>query len=252
MSQTHDLAVDGDTLTKRFTSWDRGEHRREWVVLRHLQPHVPGLVPAPLAAELDGVPPSVTMSRLPGRPMGGTLTAEQLDGLESALRELWSAPVSDLPPRRYHPAEASAAARSMFATATRPEGVAGEAFDAAVAFLRRPDPDDAFETVVGHGDANLANYLWDGRRVLIVDFEDAGVSDVAYELATLVEHLGAHDTDWSGFLSRFGVDAGRLRWSRALFAALWFYWLLPGNGSAKRNPPGTLQLQAVRLLDLLS
>jgi len=42
----------------------------------------------------------------------------------------------------------------------------------------------------------LANYLWDGHRIRIVDFEDAGRSDVAYELASLVEHLSARDTEW--------------------------------------------------------
>jgi thiamine kinase-like enzyme len=36
--------------------------------------------------------------------------------------------------------------------------------------------------VVAHGDPNLANYLWDGTRVRIVDFEDAGRGDRTVEL----------------------------------------------------------------------
>ncbi|MEV4416037.1 aminoglycoside phosphotransferase family protein [Catellatospora sp. NPDC049609] len=252
MSQTHDLSTDGDVLVKRYASWDRDEHRREWMVLNHLHPRLPDLVPAPLAARLDAVPPSVKMSRLPGLPLAGPLTPQLLDGLAEALRRMWSVPAAGLPPRRFHPAEAVAAARSMFATALRPEGVAGEAFDGAAGFLRRPVRVDAVPAVVGHGDPNLANYLWDGTRVRIVDLEDAGASDVAYELATMVEHLSARDTDWTAFVRGFDVDGDRLRWSRTLFATLWFYWLLPGNGAAKRNPPGTLQLQAERLLALLS
>src|SRR6202044_1029552 len=45
------------------------------------------------------------------------------------------------------------------------------------------------QPVLGQGDANLANFLWDGERVRIVDFEDSGTSDRAFELAVLVEHI---------------------------------------------------------------
>jgi Ser/Thr protein kinase RdoA (MazF antagonist) len=45
--------------------------------------------------------------------------------------------------------------------------------------------------VLGQRDANLANFLWDGTQVQIVDFEDSGPSDRAFELAVLVEHLSA-------------------------------------------------------------
>jgi thiamine kinase-like enzyme len=37
--------------------------------------------------------------------------------------------------------------------------------------------------VFGNADGNLANFLWDGARCRIVDFEDSGVSDPAYEAA---------------------------------------------------------------------
>ncbi len=250
--QTHELSVDGGVLVKRYTSWDRGEHRREWLILNHLHRHLPGLVPEPLAEDLDAVPPSVTMSVLPGEPLTGQLSAAQLDGLAAALRRMWSVPAHDLPPRRYHPAEALAAARAMYASATRPDGIAGESFDAAAAFPARPCRHDAVDAVVGHSDPHLPNYLWDGREARIIDFEDAGASDVAYELGTLIEHLSSRDTDWTGFLAGFDVDPDRLRWSRGVFAALWCYWLLPGNGAAARNPPGTLQLPAGRLLELIS
>jgi len=251
MAHTHDLVVDGGVLTKRYRSWDRDEHRREWMVLSRLSSYVSDLVPVPLAAGLDAVPPSVTMSRLPGDPLDGPLTPAQVDGLEVALRRMWSVPASGLPRRRYHPQEATEVARSVFASAIRPGGIAGEAFDATVSFLGRPARLGTAEPVVGHGDPNLTNYLWDGRWIRIVDFEDAGGSDPAYELATLIEHLSAHETDWNLLLRRIDVDGDRLRWARCLFASLWFYWLLPGNAAAKRNPPGTLQRQAERLLTLL-
>src|SRR4051794_32299866 len=50
---------------------------------------------------------------------------------------------------------------------------------------------DAGDPVLGQGDSNLANFLWDGTEVRIVDFEDSGPSDRAFELADLVEHISA-------------------------------------------------------------
>jgi len=46
----------------------------------------------------------------------------------------------------------------------------------------QPDLTELQHPVVAHGDPNLANYLWDGTRVRIVDFEDAGRGDRTVEL----------------------------------------------------------------------
>jgi len=42
-----------------------------------------------------------------------------------------------------------------------------------------------------------------------------------------------------------------VRLLRRVFAAYWVMRLLPGGISGRRNPPGTLERQASRLLDLL-
>jgi Ser/Thr protein kinase RdoA (MazF antagonist) len=252
MTQTHDLVLAEGVLVKRFTSWDRGEHRREWTVLNVLHRHIPHLVPRPIDCDLEANPPWVSMTELPGRPLTGKLTAAQLDGLERALRAMWAVPAAQLPPRRYAPAEAYALGRAWFADATRPQGIAGQAVDAVRVFLDEPPLPEPDEVICGHSDSNLPNYLWDGQRVRIVDFEDAGGSDVAYELATLIEHLGARDTDWTGFLSCFDFDPQRLRHGRILAGLLWLNLLLPGNKAHLRNPPGTLEVQARRVLDLIA
>lgn len=250
VSQTHELVFSADTLVKRYTSWDRGEHRREWAVLTLLRDRAPGLAPEPLAAAPDATPPHVVMSRLPGVPLGGALTGARLHGLEAALRSLWAVPADGLPPRRFHPGEAWRVVGAGFAAATRPGGVAGEAFDRARHLLAGPAPAEPDRPVLGHGDPNLANYLWDGGRVRIVDWEDAGGSDVAWELGTLVEHLSARGTDWRGFLTRFDVDPARLTAARLVMAAFWLLLLLPGGPATRRNPPGTLEAQAAHLLEL--
>lgn len=112
-------------------------------------------------------------------------------------------------------------------------------------------------TVLGQGDSNLANFLWDGHRVRLVDFEDSGPSDRAFELAVLVEHVSA----WSGaqldadtFLALFELttaEAARLLQFRRLAALFWLMLLRPGSRSSRQNPPGTLKRQAHRLLALL-
>lgn len=57
----------------------------------------------------------------------------------------------------------------------------------------------ADHAVLGHGDPNLANFLWDGGQIRLVDFEDSGPSDRPFELAILTEHISA----WSDS----GLDA---------------------------------------------
>ncbi|WP_412539021.1 phosphotransferase [Longispora sp. K20-0274] len=252
MSQTHELITTGGLLTKRYVSWSRDEHRREWAVLNRVHAHTTDLAPRPVAADLDADPPTVTMTLLPGRPLAGSLSPAQLDGLAVALRTLWSVPCEDLAPRRDEPGEFVARVAAGLAAAPRPAGLAGEACDAARDWLRGVAFGPGRTTVLGGADPNLANYLWDGERVRIVDFEDAGRSDPEIEVADLVEHLRARDTDWSAFVAGFDLDPARLLAGRRVFAAFWLCLLLPGGRGEARNPPGTLDRQAARLLGLLA
>jgi hypothetical protein len=257
VESTHDLrpAASGG-LVKRYTDWGRGEHRREWTVLKALSASACGLVPELLGADLDAEPPWVEISRLAGTPLSGSLTAQQLAALESALRRLWSVPAGDLPLRRFHPAQARSVVGSGLAVADRPAGMVGEAYDLCRSFLDGPVPEPwpGSEPVVSNGDSNLRNFLWDGSAVRIVDFEDGGASEVAYEVGFLVEHLSGHDTDWTPLLESFrdDVDPGRLRDARLTSAAHWLLLLLPGRPAHRRNPPGTLDAQARRILTQLA
>jgi hypothetical protein len=117
-------------------------------------------------------------------------------------------------------------------------------------------------SVAGHpvfaqGDPNLANHLYDGGVVRLVDFEASGRGDQATELADFVEHITvwAHAAiDAESFLDRFdltAVERRRITQLRRLFASFWLMRLLPGGNAHQRNPPGTFERQASRLLDLL-
>ena len=112
--------------------------------------------------------------------------------------------------------------------------------------------------VFAQGDPNLANHLWDGNRVHLVDFEASGRGGQATELADFTEHI----TVWAhaginaeAFFDRFDLNPGQRRQItqlRRLFAAFWVMRLLPGGSAHHRNPPGTFERQASRLLDLLN
>lgn len=255
MTHTHRIDASGEVVTKTYVDWGRDEHLREWTALQVISAAKPHLVPVPIRLdrpESPGSQPSVTMSHLPGEPLGGSLTSEQLHGLQRALAELWSIPPTGVVPINY---EAIVDRVRREISSWKGSGIVAEAQLAAIDWLAGPSPDELTKTldpVIGHGDPNLANYLWDGIQVRIIDFEDAGRSDLTMELATLLEHIASRSTDWTDFLSHFPVNPARLQAARTLWATFWLTLLRPDGPSAHRNPPGTAELQATRLLGLLA
>ncbi|MBO0869807.1 MAG: aminoglycoside phosphotransferase family protein [Micromonosporaceae bacterium] len=254
MAHTHELTFAGARLTKRYTSWHRNEHRREWAALKHIHSHAGDLVPEPIEADLDAVPPAIVMTVVAGEPLGAKPTPDQIRALTVAISTLWNIPHHDsavIDPWR----DDLDFARRL-TEGPRPEaGITATAYDAATAWWKSDDPELLHSqpptTVLGHRDANLANYLWDGRCIRIVDFEDTRTSDPATELAILIEHLSARQLDPDTLCTHFNVDQDRLRAARRLWAMFWLRLLLPGGPAARRNPPGTADEQARRLLQLL-
>jgi Ser/Thr protein kinase RdoA (MazF antagonist) len=260
---THDIDVGEHQVVKRFRSWERGEHQREWQALVLLASCAPDLAPAPLGCDLDSVPPQVRMSRVPGRPLAGqAITPAHLDAVTAVINRLHQAvPADILAAVHPQPWLAVGAINRMKSHATAvkcpddPDPVVRAAFDAALRWLDHvadPDP-GTLSPVFGQGDGNLANYLWDGQQVRLVDFEDSGRSDRAFELAAFAEHLSVwHDAkvETSELLSRFqlgSAEAARVLFFRRGFG---FFWLLrlAGDRDDRRS---ALQDQALRLLDVL-
>lgn len=267
---THLIAFDGERVVKTYRSWERGEPQREWHGLRLLHDHAPGLGPEPIAAHLDERPPSIVMGRVPGEPLGSApITPEELDALVATLDRLHrSIPESKLAdaepqddPARFHALLLRAFAdRAQAAVGAEP--VVEAALAAARAFLDSGwvercaaigVPSPAFCL----NDGNLANYLWDGTSVRVVDLESAGRLDRAYDLADFIEHIsprlgaGIRAHDILGRLDLGEDEQERVHAYRPAFAVFWLLRLLPGSGTARRNPPGTLQAQAAHVLGLL-
>ena len=268
---THDVRIDQDRMLvmKRFRSWVRGEPAREWAALSLLAESAPGLAPAPLRADLEADPPVIVMEWLAGTPLSSApLSPAQADALTVALERLWhSAPPATVWAHAMTAALNSIAlagqVQSMVAARSGPveDPLVSRAWKEAVSWLDSGAVDDQncpdSEVVLGHGDCNLANYLWDGRQVRIVDFEDSGPSDRAFELAILVEHLSAWsdaDLDADTFLASFELtspERARLHECRRLVGLFWLIMLLPDGPASSWNPSGTLERQANRLLSLL-
>ena len=284
---THQVSVDParGVVIKRFVQAGRGEPDREWRALTLLAEHAPGLAPEPIMADLAGHPPVIEMSLLPGEPLGGQpLTEAQESALVRALEQLWqSVPVGrvvPLPGEAGNEAQLLSAVRDLAVQAQDlgDDAVVRAAHSAGLDWLSwavgesgrlvgqpsYPDPGGGSGTgwqgvppVFGQADANLANFLWDGQRVRIVDFEDSGVSDRPLELALLVEHISVwRDSALDGeqFIAAFDLsraERSRLADCRRLAALDWLLYLRPGGEASSRNPPGTLRRQAERLLALL-
>ncbi|MEP6665168.1 MAG: aminoglycoside phosphotransferase family protein [Nocardioidaceae bacterium] len=269
IAATHEITFGKGTVTKRFGRWERGEHRREWRALTLLDEHRPGLAPGPLTSGLDEDPPYVVMSRVTGTHIAADApaTAHQLDGLAAALTALHEALPADelgkLPERLWAPRVAVAAVRQWAddKPQTGDDPLVWEAMTQGRRWIASADAEalgsqDA-RAVFAHADGNLANYVWDGRDAHPVDFEDSGRSDLAFELADVAEHLSMwvdDAVDAESLLDRFDLSADereRLKAFRRVFALFWLLMLLPEGPAHRRNPAGTLQRQAERLLNRL-
>ncbi|WP_431895513.1 phosphotransferase family protein [Nonomuraea sp. bgisy101] len=265
---THDLELGDDVVTKRYTSWDRGEPHREWAALTLLAEHVPGLAPTPVRAEFETCPPAIVMTRLPGRVLRGEhVTEEQIRAMAAALNrlhhEIPAHVVEAVEPAAWRPALAVSKVRAW--ADKRPDlgedPLVRQAVHTGAAWLASSAPDELttnpLTPVLGLADGNHANYLWDEHQVRLIDWEDSGRSDRAFELGEVAEHISRVDgvLDAERLLACVDLtrqEAERVREFRRLFALGWFLMLGPDGPATPHNPAGTLERQAERVLHLLS
>jgi aminoglycoside phosphotransferase len=273
---THGVTVEAEIAVKRYRSPvdddDRllygDEPRREWRALTLLACYAPGLAPRPIRADLDADFPLIVMSRVPGEPLGTRRVTEAQQGaIAAALSRLHYA----IPPSVLETVERVPGGPLLLPDRIRDmaqscnaellDPLSRQAYRAALAWLDSRWAESFAsvreQPVFAQGDANLANHLWDGHSVHLVDFEASGRGDRAAQLADFVEHVTvwAHARiDAEAFLDRFDLNSGereRIAHLRRLFAAFWVMRLLPSGSAYRRNPPGTFERQASRLLDLL-
>lgn len=266
-SRTHLLEMGSGVVVKRYRSWDLGEPEREWRALELLDEHAPGLAPSPVRVDLDAAPPTVVMSRLDGVPLKGAVGVEQCCALAEAITGLQAAiprrVLLEVPPRAGHPVELLRRVRTWCSRIQCPEGdpLLAEAFTTAIRWVDSSDLEGVLgrpgTPVFGSGDGNLANYLWDGTRVRLVDFEYSGRSDRAYELAEVGEHISVWEHSTIGLepvLKRIeltSVEAVRLRDCRRLLALFWLLRVMTRRKDLSGRSSGALPGQVSRMLELL-
>jgi len=263
---THHVFVGDKEVIKRFRSWQRGEPDREWRGLELLQTYAPGLAPKPLARWTDGERPVIVMSRLSGETLGAQpLSDDQVSAVATALTRLHSAvpgvELAKLPRRLWG---AVAAVGQLRTHGPPPHGISDDlrlAYPAGMEWIGSADATRFAEAdaplVFGHADGNIANIIWNEGGCGLVDFEDSGASDIAFEIADLIEHpatslAGVLDADaLLGHLRLDKLSKHRLRQARKLMAVFWLIMLLPGGRSHERNPEGSVERQAQRVMELL-
>jgi Ser/Thr protein kinase RdoA (MazF antagonist) len=265
---THDVALTETTVTKCYRAWGRSEPEREWAALSVLAENAPDLAPRPLdRIEIEGRP-AIVMSRLPGTQLGDAhLTAAQVVGVGAAVRRLHEVAADVLPdvlaervngPSTFHDSVRRWMEGECELDACSDPVVVETAVAAARSWLAGSSTTSTQQQVLGLADGNLANFMWDGTTRRLLDFEDSGRSDPAYELADHVEHISFRldgGGDPAALVAAVGLGADDWdRWTayRRLFACFWLVMLLPGNPGFSRNPPGSAEAQALYLLDLLS
>ncbi|GAA1857109.1 phosphotransferase family protein [Actinomadura bangladeshensis] len=266
-SSTHAIEMRPDVVIKRYRSRRNDEPRREWLALNLLHEHARGIAPAPIGADLDAEPPTVVMSRLSGTPLNCGPVAESAVAVASAVARVQEAvplrTLAHLPARAGHPLELLRQVRTWCAAVQRPadDPTVTDALRGAEVWLRQP----ALEAMLGRptrpvfgiGDGNLANFLWDGTEVRLVDFEYSGRSDRPYELAELTEHISVQTANGPGMdnvLKCFDLDpteADRIKNCRRLLAAFWLLRIMGDDRGEPRIRAKVLAGQATRLLTLL-
>ncbi|PKH41825.1 Predicted kinase, aminoglycoside phosphotransferase (APT) family [Nocardioides alpinus] len=266
-TSTHGVSIGETEVRKQFVADHEAQAQREWDCLVLLAEHAPGLAPRPLRRE-DGETPVIVMERIPGGPLAPRpLSARQTVALGASLRRLYDVPVqavtdAGIGPRNGGAADPPSAIHPRLAdhhdlSACRDPELVRTARAVAREWLRDPPLPEPRRSVLGIADLNPANVLWDGEQCRLVDFEDGGLSDPAYELADHVEHLGSrlHGVyDDRALVDAVGLDAEereRMTAYRPLWAAFWLAMLVPESGSWHRNPPGTAEAQAAHFMALV-
>ena len=259
----HVIEDRSELVVKRFRGCDLGQHEREWQALTLLAEHAPGLAPTPVRADLDGTPPTIVMSRVHGMPLrGGRVRPEQITALANTVTRLQDAIPSrllaQLPVVVWNQASAVEEIRGWcaqpLAQGTAPTVVRAQKEGAR--WLDRSTLAMPSAPVFCNGDGNLSNYLWDGARVRVIDFEYSGRNDRAMALAEITEHVSAWvDTDFDVpyFLAHFDLPPAEAAWLLECRRLLAFEWLcvLAKQEPGKHNPVGTVEKQADRLMALL-
>ncbi|MGW5689331.1 aminoglycoside phosphotransferase family protein [Nonomuraea sp. NPDC003754] len=203
---------------------------REWAALNLLADHGCSQAPAPLWCDLSSPQPAVGMTLLHGTPLLN-LDAPQrraaLKGMATITQRIHRLPLTGPLAQGRHDSVAHYMRRLTHAWPAQLADHNDDPFTADMQALLAAwhDSGDAHmlarpaARVLSRGDANLINWLQTTDGMACVDFEFAGVGDIATDAADHVEHISARhipDAEWHDLLPDLGVGhAERPRFAAA-------------------------------------
>jgi Phosphotransferase enzyme family len=227
---------------KIYKKDDRLLDKREWLSLTLLCEHRPGTAPRPLWTDPRPQQPATGMTIIPGHACPAEADQPTYAGaIVTTVLELAELPLHgglSLMPRAKGPAHYTRSLTSKWHSELtgRPQDALTR--DLLRLFSQWADGEDAKTLTAltprtfSHGDGNIDNWLWDGQQLRCIDFEFAGWSDIAFDLADIVEHVSARaisDNAWEAAIDRADLHGSAqsryaagsrtcaLRW----LAALW-------------------------------
>ena len=250
---------------KRFQSAKHKQARNEWNSLQALHNFTEGLAPEPIRF-IEGLDGScvIVMEYVAGQRLSDIerVSREQLYALASVMKTMYSMPVT-ASSYKYEPVNCSSACmlsrvRQFFTNEARrcrlEAGQASNVWELGKGWVFGQEAERLMlggEQVFSRGDPNLANCLWDGSALRLVDFEYAGVTDRAFDLADLTEHVNAARIDeknWQWFVEQFELstdEAVRFAASRKLASLFWLTRLWPVNETEEELAAFNRQWQRV-------
>lgn len=266
---THDVFeadAGGERLAiKVYRSWERSEHEREWWALGALVDL--GLGPRPVCSSPPGEGPAPVVVMDGENRHAGDLGPADLAAIACSHRALHGLSFDAGLAAISHPLAALERTREMMCSwddaaphlRDEPPQVHAAAY-AARRWIEGEDPDllagEPIQ-VFGRGDPNLTNYLWVGKRVTMIDFEDAGLTDPAMELADMFEHASSRALSpgyWGLMCDLYELDQPGRRRARAGRRLLACFWLAVLHRRASRGTEPvnlTLRQQSERVMELL-
>jgi Ser/Thr protein kinase RdoA (MazF antagonist) len=253
----------GPVAVKVYRKDDRLLAEREWLALTLLAACCPGTAPVPLWTDPRPPQPAVGMTVVPGRPcQAGAEPASVARAVVATMLEFAQLPLLGqlaAMPRAKRPEHYVRSLTGKWAS-----DLGSSTRDSLTCDLLRllghwrngPDADilaAPAARVFSHGDGNLDNWLWDGRQLRCIDFEFAGWSDTAFDLADLVEHVSARavsDTAWDSAVADASLRGTELRRHEAARRTCALRWLA-ALWRQQENRPGEFETQLSRTRNLL-
>ena len=198
--------------------------RREVGGMCMLIDRVADICPRPISWSKD--PAWLLMEMLPGSHLGNVaLTQPQLIELAIAYKSLYritpktlDEPFWDIDWDIHFMVEWMRDHLPQLVEAGQKYEAAAEAASLMGDWLDSQDPACFLETsdcvVFARGDQNMANMMWDGQRMRIVDFEYCGWNDMPRDLSLVTEHIRSYETpieDWNIFVEQFDLTPAQRR-----------------------------------------